>query len=420
MRLWNVVGSSRSLWCEEAYQQASRFRSPCASPVTRFQSGGAKRRAFHSTSYNLSEQHRISYRIAASASGKAQGLSPAKNVIDFKPELEALGVQTGTTAAARKRSRFPSGEDAFFVSKVHGEPNAIAFGVADGVGGWSDSGVDPADFSHALCSNIAQAALHWDTSGDKMRTRSLMQKGYERCIADRSIFAGGSTASIGIAHSNGKVELGNLGDSGSILCRLAAIHHYSVPQTHDFNTPYQLTLVPPLMRIQSSVFGGKVFEDLPYHANVTDLTMQHGDVLILATDGVLDNLYNQDILNLITDQMISAGAWNRTSGAGVSVAADLDKFTHSSGLVPEPEVSTLPKSKPSMPVGQKQALTLQSLLALSVVRQAKVASLDRHRDGPFAKEAQRFYPWERWRGGKVDDICVVVVVAVEEGKSASR
>ncbi|KKZ65038.1 hypothetical protein EMCG_09061 [[Emmonsia] crescens] len=420
MQLWNVAGSGRSLLPRSSSSRAGCFRSPCANLVTPWRSTVSKR-LFHSSPSFLSER-RISYRIAASASGKGQKLSPTKNVISFKPEEDALGVQAGTTALARKMARFDSGEDAFFVSKVHDAPNVVAFGVADGVGGWAESGVDPADFSHALCSNMAQAALDWNTRLEKVRARNLMQAGYERCIADQSIFAGGSTASIGIAHDDGSVELANLGDSGSILCRLAAIHHYSVPQTHDFNTPYQLTLVPPLMRIQSSIFGGQVFEDLPYHANVTNLKMQHGDVLILATDGVLDNLFNEDILNIITDQMTTTGAWNVTSETGVSVAAELDKFTHEGGLAPSPRVSTSandPQPKHPIPNAQTRLLPLQSLLALTVVRQAKVASMDRHRDGPFAKQAQRYYPWDKWRGGKVDDICVVVVIAVEEGRTES-
>ncbi|OAX85061.1 hypothetical protein ACJ72_00562 [Emergomyces africanus] len=420
MQLRNVMGSG---WPHLSRSISSRtgFRSRCAYPVTEWSSSGSKR-LFHSSPFSLSER-RISYRIAASASGKGKKLCPTNNVVSFKPEeQDALGLQTGKTALARKLSRFDSGEDAFFVSKIHDDSSVVTFGVADGVGGWAESGVDPADFSHALCSNMAQAALDWDTRLEKVRARTLMQAGYERCLADQSIFAGGSTASIGIAHGDGRVELANLGDSGSILCRLAAIHHYSIPQTHDFNTPYQLTLVPPLMRIQSSIFGGRVFEDLPYHANVTNLKMQHGDVLILATDGVLDNLFNQDILNIITEQMISIGAWDVTSEAGISVSAELDKFTHEGDFVPSPRVSTLandPQSKQPIPNPQTRLHPLQSLLALTVVQQAKVASMDRHRDGPFAKQAQRYYPWDKWRGGKVDDICVVAVVAVEEEMAGS-
>lgn len=170
------------------------------------------------------------------------------------------------------------------------------------------------------------------------------------------------------------------------------------------------------------MFGGQIFEDFPCHASVTNLKMQHGDVLILATDGVLDNLFNQDILNIITDQMITAGAWNVTSESGISVAADLDKFTHEGGLVQAPRVSTSTNdSQSKQPISNPRTrfLPLQDRLALTVVRQAKVSSMDRHRDGPFAKEAQRYYPWDKWRGGKIDDICAVVVVAVEEGRAES-
>ena len=59
-------------------------------------------------------------------------------------------------------------------------------------------------------------------------------------------------------------------------------------------------------------------------------------------------------------------------------------------------------------------LQLQSKLATNIVSEAKSASLDTRRDGPFAKEVQRHYPGENYRGGKVDDICVVVAVVVEE------
>ncbi|EEH46410.1 uncharacterized protein PADG_02508 [Paracoccidioides brasiliensis Pb18] len=419
MRLWNVVGSGWSLWSESASHGTNFSRAPCTSAVTRSRGVGADR-SFHS-SPSLMAEYRVSYRIAASASGKGHKLSPTKNVINFNPgKTDAIGLHKGVTAAAWKRSRFDSGEDAFFVSKIDNETNSVAFGVADGVGGWAEYGVDPADFSHALCSNMAQVALDWDRKFDKLRARTLMQAGYERCKADQTIFAGGSTACVGVAHQDGKVELANLGDSGSIVCRLAAIHHYSVPQTHNFNTPYQLTLVPPLMRLQSSIFGGRVFEDFPYHANVTNLKMQHGDVLILATDGVLDNLFNQDILNIVTNQMISTGAWNGSSDSGISVSAELDKLTHVGGLVPSLEISLSPNNhipNRQMPYAQEQLHTLQSLLALSIVRQAKVASVDHHRDGPFAKQAQRYRTLDKFRGGKVDDICVVIVVAVEEGRA---
>jgi protein phosphatase PTC7 len=60
--------------------------------------------------------------------------------------------------------------------------------------------------------------------------------------------------------------------------------------------------------------------------------------------------------------------------------------------------------------------SLQSFLAVGITGEAKAASVNTKIDGPFAKEVQRYYPHENWRGGKVDDICVVVAVVCEEGK----
>lgn len=306
-----------------------------------------------------------------------------------------------------------------------GPPNAdaVAFAVADGVGGWTESRVDPADFSHGLCGYMAETALAWDAPADKLRPKQLLQTGYDQVVADPAIKAGGSTASVGIALPDGRVELANLGDSGSVLLRLAAVHHYSVPQTHGFNTPYQLSVIPPRMRAQASVFGGAFLEDFPRDAAVTSVQMQHGDVLMLATDGVFDNLNNQDILKLVTSRMVLTGAWTATPDQGVGVSDNLGQLTVPGGLAaafspPTGSSTSDSKDHPTESSNRLEStLTLQSLLAASIAGEAKIASLDFRRDGPFAKEAQRFYPGDYYRGGKVDDICALVIVAVDEGAS---
>ncbi|KAE8356948.1 protein serine/threonine phosphatase 2C [Aspergillus coremiiformis] len=374
-------------------------------------------RAFHSTPSLDSNPPRISYRAAASSSGKGRRFHPANNTSDFNPHLHhALGVSTDVKSPATRRRRRPdSGEDAFFISRVgqHSD-GAIAFAVADGVGGWSESRVDPADFSHALCEYMAQSALDWNAPPEQLRAKNLLQTGYDQVVADESIRAGGSTASVGVGFADGRVELANLGDSGSVLLRLAAVHHYSIPQTHGFNTPYQLSIIPPRMRTQASIFGGSFLEDFPRDAAVTNLHMQHGDVLLLATDGVFDNLNNQDILKLITSRMVRTGAWTTTPDVGFKPSVDLEQLTGPEGLA-----SVIPRSpgdsKHHRSAVQNHMYTLQSLLAATIASEAKIASMDMRRDGPFAKEAQRYYPGDWYRGGKVDDIAVLAVVAVEEG-----
>jgi protein phosphatase PTC7 len=265
---------------------------------------------------------------------------------------------------------------------------------------------------------MAQSALDWNNPAEQLRAKNLLQSGYDQVVTDESIRAGGSTASVGVGLDDGRVELANLGDSGSVLLRLAAVHHYSVPQTHGFNTPYQLSIIPPRMRKQASIFGGGFLEDFPRDAAVTNLRMQHGDVLLLATDGVFDNLNNQDILKLITSRMVLTGAWTATPDIGIKPSNDLDQLTGPEGLASLiPSSTETSKQHPS--TTKNQIYTLQSLLAATIAGEAKLASVDMRRDGPFAKEAQRYYPGDWYRGGKVDDIAVVVVVAVEEGYGQS-
>jgi len=65
--------------------------------------------------------------------------------------------------------------------------------------------------------------------------------------------------------------------------------------------------------------------------------------------------------------------------------------------------------------GGAEITGLSAVLASAITQEAKEASLDRKRDGPFAKEVQKRYPGENWTGGKADDICTVVAVVVKNG-----
>ncbi|KAJ5475089.1 hypothetical protein N7539_008155 [Penicillium diatomitis] len=386
-------------------------------------------RSFHSSpgrfSNPSSSSARISYKVAVSSTGKGRRFHPLKNVYHFDPaKSDMIGVSKDPSPSVRKRNRPDSGEDAFFVSrigsKVSGHPDtdgAVAFAVADGVGGWTESRVDPADFSHGLCGYMAQSALTWDSPADRLRPKQLLQAGYDQVVKDPTIKAGGSTASVGVGLTDGRVELANLGDSGSVLLRLAAVHHYSVPQTHGFNTPYQLSVIPPKMRAQASVFGGSFLEDTPQDAAVTNVQMQHGDVLILATDGVFDNLNNQDILKIVTTRMVMTGAWTATEDSGVKISREIASLTVPGGLA---SAFPPPKSADKEHETLESVYTLQSLLAASIAGEAKAASMDFRRDGPFAKEAQRYYPGDYYRGGKVDDICALVMIAVDENQVAHK
>jgi protein phosphatase PTC7 len=138
------------------------------------------------------------YRIAASFSAKGHRLNPKVNLFNFLPNAD-------TTAKTKQRSA--SGQDAFFVSSI-GTSSNVAFGVADGVGGWADSGIDSAHFSHGLCEAMARIAERTDPESTlKLRPGDLLQKGYDKVVADKSIDGGGSTACIAVGRSNGTLQV---------------------------------------------------------------------------------------------------------------------------------------------------------------------------------------------------------------------
>ncbi|KAF7534185.1 hypothetical protein G7Z17_g13397 [Cylindrodendrum hubeiense] len=344
----------------------------------------------YSTSTNAPK---FSYHIASSFIAKDRPYDPSTHVFHFNPYNRIQPPRN-----RRPSARPESGHDAFFVSRLN-DSGSVAFGLADGVGGWVDSGVDPADFSHGFCDYMAIAAHEYKADSDPPLTaRKLMQKGYDAICQDRSLRAGGSTACVGIAGADGNLEVANLGDSGFLQLRLNGVHTYSEPQTHAFNTPFQLSLVPPSVAARMAAFGGAQLSDLPRDADVTQHSLRHGDVIVFATDGVLDNLFNQDILRIASRVLVSSGAWVMTETGGARVVDLLEP------LVKLPEASA------------GKAVTLQSTLATEIVTAAKRASVNTKLDGPFAKEVQKYYPQENWHGGKVDDICVIVAVVNEESE----
>lgn len=206
-----------------------------------------------------------------------------------------------------------------------------------------------------------------------------------------------------LASDSANIASLSLGDSGSILLRSAAVHHQTKPQTHAFNTPYQLSRIPDSILAQASIFGGLHYQDLPHDADVEQLELRHGDILILATDGVWDNLTSSELLGIVTRQMLEHGVWKEEPGVGFQVSNKLESLTESiDTIVPNDD--------------RKGPHTLQSLLGISIAWEAKRASHNPRRDGPFAREVRRYFPNERWRGGKVDDIAVLVLIAVEPGR----
>ena len=159
------------------------------------------------------------------------------------------------------------------------------------------------------------------------------------------------------------------------------------------------------MLARQRAFGGTPLQDLPVNASVTTHKVRHGDVLVFGSDGVWDNLSPSDVLGVVTQYMMGFHGW-RTGKEGHEDVATGAATATSVG----PRLGALTVDGG---VGTYER-TIQALLAVAITGEAKIASLNERRDGPFAREVKRNFPNEDWKGGKVDDICVIVAVVVEE------
>ncbi|KAI6235443.1 Myotubularin-related and Zinc finger domain containing protein [Aphelenchoides besseyi] len=178
------------------------------------------------------------------------------------------------------------GEDACFISRYK---SIYVAGVADGVGGWRKYGVDPSQFSSHLmnhCSDIVR-------SGDFQPNRPdlIIANAFDKLsVSPRPI--GSSTACVVVIHQR-TLYAANLGDSGYLVYRNGKIIQRSAEQVHYFNAPFQLTLLPEQWDFEGFI------RDTPEKSDLQRLEMESGDVVLLATDGLWDNVPDAVIIDAL-------------------------------------------------------------------------------------------------------------------------
>ena len=198
------------------------------------------------------------------------------------------------------------GEDSYSIAENDFQ---IVLGVADGVGGWRSKGIDPSKFSRSLMRHL-EAVVMGESEDPKKRFGSeskepvalmspatLMKKAFWRMInayhAGREQPFGSSTVCIvSLEKSTGILDAANLGDSGFLVLRGPHIVLRSPIQQHRFNAPYQLTLAP----------DGTVSE-VTNAAATQSLEMQTGDIVVVGTDGLWDNLYEDQVVGIVHKEM---------------------------------------------------------------------------------------------------------------------
>ncbi|XP_010414294.1 PREDICTED: probable protein phosphatase 2C 26 isoform X1 [Camelina sativa] len=193
---------------------------------------------------------------------------------ELQPLRPELSLSVGTHAIPHPDKVEKGGEDAFFVSSYRGGVMA----VADGVSGWAEQDVDPSLFSKELMANASRLVDDEDVRYDP---GFLIDKAHTATTS-----RGSATIILAMLEEVGILKIGNVGDCGLKLLREGQIIFATTPQEHYFDCPYQL----------SSEGSAQTYLD----ASFSIVEVQKGDVIVMGSDGLFDNVFDHEIVSIVT------------------------------------------------------------------------------------------------------------------------
>jgi protein phosphatase PTC7 len=287
----------------------------------------------------------------------------------------------GSFLAGHPKTRIAPLDDSNTADACFIDPDLQIFGIADGVGEWETFGLNAGRFPKELLNNfVSEYIQNSDTikKSNKDDMGNILKNLLESAFKKTKSY-GSSTVLLALTKDNYIYSL-CIGDSGYLVFRLKDNKLFeifrSVEQQHTFNCPYQLACFPDASEYEVLVkkgFGSFVsllkrsnlnIQDDPQDAHVEVLVLQPNDIIIAATDGLFDNLFDVDIQK-ITETFL-----------GYNLRPDV----------------------------------FCQRLAKELVIKAVQKGWDPNYKSPFSKNAANF--GQRYIGGKLDDTTVVVGLAL--------
>lgn len=252
-------------------------------------------------------------------------------LFEVAPPIEKFEPQFSSVVLPDPKKILWGGEDAVFIK-------GKTFGVFDGVSGASKLDGLP------LYSKTLAEEMKKSIGEEPLEIKDMIAQ-LERAVEVANQKAtGASTAIVGSIADDGFLRVLNVGDSTCVVIRDGRVVSRSQEINHFYECPYQFSEISP---------------DKPRDGRKMNYQLKKGDLIVMGSDGIFDNLPNEEI---------------------VSVAA----------------------SSPKNP----------SAIAKSISDRARKVSLDDTVETPFSKMALRNknpdYP--DGLGGKVDDISCVAVL----------
>ena len=297
--------------------------------------------------------------------------------------------------------------------------------VFDGVGSWSfEQGLDPAKFSAACAEGLkayidghptlspaptpasgvaSQTAASLLQSAPTPLSPSCMLNAVWDFVCQRRVVGSSTACILALAHHTNELRAANIGDSGFLVLRhrdaLRQLHMGSVGATTPaqtagtpvpdyqvvYRSPQQLHYFNCPLQIGIDTTGAIDKFESPVDADLLSVPLQDGDLIVLATDGLFDNVPEEAIV--------------------AEVGRSMDKIAGGALQVPVPASSTSGSAdRPALHTGPISPLTP---VATALAHLAHRLSLDKFTDSPFAVLAKdNNILWKN--GGRKDDITVIV------------
>jgi len=218
-------------------------------------------------------------------------------------------------------------------------------GVADGVGSmiqFAKYGADSAAYARDLM-QLAAECEHVATLDVSALGRAVAALS----SAESSATTYGASTALVLALEGNTVGVANLGDSGFLLLRRTpvgmAITERTKGQQHSWNCPYQLLRMPPALAARVPT---RFKPDSALDCERLEVQVSAGDLLLLFTDGLSDNLHEHELLNIV----------NRLAGTALepgcpqALARELTLAAHQRSIDPQ---AVVPFTLASRNIGQE-------------------------------------------------------------------
>ncbi|KAM6594720.1 hypothetical protein CsatA_002423 [Cannabis sativa] len=203
---------------------------------------------------------------------------PPCSKIIFKKKLLKMRCASFYIPKQSKLEFKPLGDDAHFVSR-----DEQTIGVADGVGGWDKNGIDSGKYARSLIVN-SSTNVNNKLLSEIIDPKTIIREAFSK----NSNLEGSSTMCV-VTHNNGMLRGANIGDSGFLVFREGKLIYKSPTQQKRFNCPFQL--------------GNHKRSDGPECAVEMELGVKKGDVVVMGSDGLLDNLFDWEIQDIIKTEL---------------------------------------------------------------------------------------------------------------------